>query len=311
MPRWTPLAQFLVEPSYLIAPVGKNNDALDGGVIEQIHKHGESLPTGNQIHLLIYRHCHPFRLNLDGDRFTGPLPRQIHNVLRKGGRKKQGLSIFLTGRGAHDALHLRNKPHIQHPIRFVQNQRFHSIQRQVTPFHKVDQSAGGRNDEINGCLVHFVQLLLVIRTANEGDRFQTGKTPQFGCIGGDLHNQFTRRRNDHARGSPSTAPVNGMVEQIVKDGNQEGSSFAGARLCLADGVITRKGVRQDATLNGRAKLKTQRIDAPLHGRVEIQRLKFYLFSGRGAADSTGSLCAAAFSCRLSCTTVAEKNEREV
>ena len=278
-------AQLLVEPSHLIAPVGKNNDALHGRVIEQIHQHGESLPAGDEIHLLIYR-CrgHPFGLNLDGDRFKGPLPRQIHNVLRKGGRKKQGLSIFLTGRGAHNALHLRNKPHIQHAIRFVQHQRFHSIQCQVTPFHKVDQSARCRNDEINGCLVHFVQLLLVIRTANEGDRFQTGKTPQFGCIGGDLHNQFTRRRNDHrTRFTQVPLPVNGMVEQIVKDGNQEGSSFAGARLCLADGVITRKGVRQDATLNGRAKLKTQRIDAPLHGRVEIQRLKFYLFSGRGSS----------------------------
>ena len=164
------------------------------------------------------------------------------------------------------------------------HQRFHPVQCQVTPLHKVDQSARCRNDEINGCLVHLVQLLLVVRTTNEGDRFQTGKTPQFSCIGGDLHDQFTRRRNDHrARLAQVPLPVKGVVEQIVKDGDQKGSGFAGARLCLADGVITRKGMRQDATLNGRTKLKAQRIDAPLHGCIEIQRLKLYLFSGRGSS----------------------------
>ena len=82
------LTQLLVEPPHLIAPVGKNNDALDGGVFEQIHKHGETLPAGNQIHLLIYR-CrrHPLGLNLNGDGLKGPLPGKIHDVLSKGGRE--------------------------------------------------------------------------------------------------------------------------------------------------------------------------------------------------------------------------------
>ena len=42
-------------------------------------------------------------------------------------------------------------------------------------------------------------------------------------------------------------------------------------------------MRQDATLNRRTKLKAQRIDAPLHRCIKIQRLKLYLFSGRGGS----------------------------
>ena len=74
-----------------------------------------------------------------------------------------------------------------------------------------------------------------------------------------------------------------MAEQIIKDCDQKSSRFTGACLCLADSVITHKGMRQDATLNRRTKLKAQRIDALLHGYIEIQRLKLYLFSGRGSS----------------------------
>jgi hypothetical protein len=64
---------------------------------------------------------------------------------------------------------------------------------------------------------------------------------------------------------------------------RKAAGFAGARLCLTDGVIARKGMRQDLTLYGRAKLKAQRIDALLHGRIELQSLKFHLLSGRGVS----------------------------
>ena len=99
-----------------------------------------------------------------------------------------------------------------------------------------------------------------------------------------MHDQFTRRRNDHrARLAQVPFPVNRVVEQIIKDRDQKGSRFTGTCLCLADSVITHKGMRQDATLNRRTKLKAQRIDAPLHRCIEIQRLKLYLFSGRGSS----------------------------
>ena len=107
---------------------------------------------------------------------------------------------------------------------------------------------------------------------------------QFSGISGDLHDQLTRRRNDHrARLAQIPFPINRVVEQIIKDRDQKGSRFTRACLCLADSVIARKGMRQNATLNGGTKLEAQRIDAPLHGCIELQRLKLYLFSERGSS----------------------------
>ena len=41
------LAQLLVEPAHLIAAVGKNNDAFNCGIIEQIHQHRKAVSAGN------------------------------------------------------------------------------------------------------------------------------------------------------------------------------------------------------------------------------------------------------------------------
>ena len=115
------------------------------------------------------------------------------------------MPIFLSRCGAHNTLNLRNKPHIQHTICFVEDKRFHPVQCQVAPLHEVDQATGGRYDEINGRLIHLAQLFLIIRTTYEGDRFQTREPAQFICIGGDLHHQLTRRRNDHSARLPKVA----------------------------------------------------------------------------------------------------------
>ena len=155
---------------------------------------------------------HPLWFNLDGDGLKRPLPGKIHDVLSESGRKQQRLPIFLAGCSAHNALNLRNKPHVQHTIRLVEDKRFHPIQCQVAPLHEVDQAAGGRNDEINGRLIYLAQLFLIIRTTDEGHRFQTREPAQFGCVSGNLHHQLTSRRNDHsARLTKVTLPLDRVV----------------------------------------------------------------------------------------------------
>ena len=109
------------------------------------------------------------------------------------------------------------------------------------------------------------ELLLIVRAANQGHRFKASETSQLLGVRSNLHDQLSRRRNDHrTRLAEVTLTLNRMTEQIIEDRDEKGSGFTGTGLRLTNRVVTRQGMGQNAPLNRRAELESQGIDTLLH-----------------------------------------------
>ena len=197
-------------------------------------------------------------LDLDGNRLVGPLLRQVDDVLGKGGGEQQGLAILLARGGAHDALDLGDKAHIQHPVRLVQHQYFHMVQVEIAATHEIQQAAGGRHHQVHHRGVQAIELLLVIHAADQGDHLQVGVPRQVNGVLGDLHHQFPGGGDNQGPGFAHEALLlNGIAQQVIENSDQEGGGLAGAGLGLADGIVALQGVGQDGGLDGGAVLEAE------------------------------------------------------
>ncbi len=68
---------------------------------------------------------------------------QAANFGRHGGREKQRLPLRIAQ--LHDAFHIRDEAHVQHPVGLIDYQYIDAAQQQPAAFEMVQQSAGRRN----------------------------------------------------------------------------------------------------------------------------------------------------------------------
>ena len=81
------------------------------------------------------------------------------------------LTAFWRSETIDDPLHVRNETHVQHAIRFVDDQHFNAIQIHDMVAEIVDETAGRRHDKID---VRMEQppLAIVVHAAIDGDRVE-------------------------------------------------------------------------------------------------------------------------------------------
>ena len=155
----------------------------------------------------------------------------------------------------HEPAHVGQKAHVQHPVGFVEHEKFHLVQLQRALFEMIEQTSG-RGDHDVRAGAQFVGLPAVADAAiNHGDfQIREARVIAHGRL--DLRREFARRFQDER------ARAGGIVlAEFGKNGQAERGGFAGAGLRAADDVLAGKHQRDGAELNGRRIHITHRLDA--------------------------------------------------
>ena len=83
----------------------------------------------------------------DLDRIAQHLPGEFNDRLRHGRREKQSLTVFRNLRD--NLLDVANKAHVEHPVGFIENQTFNTIQTQRVGLQEIEQTAGRGDQDID------------------------------------------------------------------------------------------------------------------------------------------------------------------
>jgi len=119
-----------------------------------------------------------------------------------------------------------------------------------------------------------IELLLVVHTTNQRADLETGVATEILGIRRNLHDQFAGRRNYQGAGLPDeTLRLDGVVEQVIENRDQESRCLAGTSLGLADSIVPLQGVRKDLCLDRRTVAKVLLRDAMHHAVHQAQVVK--------------------------------------
>src|SRR3990172_1030165 len=164
--------EYLRKTSHLVFPVTKNQDPLQVQLVDDVVKQGEFLIRGRDIDNLVHRvHSDLLRFNIHRHRVMCPLGGKAGNVFGQRRTKKHGLALF-PGRSAVDDLpDVRDKSHVKHPVRLVDDHHLGLVKDQVASLLEVEEPAGGGHYDIHGNTGQLLPLLFVIHAAEQGDYF--------------------------------------------------------------------------------------------------------------------------------------------
>ena len=136
---------------------------------------------------------------------------------------------------------LRPKTHVQHAIRFIQDEHAHVAQRDEPPFDQVLQTARRRNEDLRTAGT------LRLRAdrgpaVDRGDTQRAGRGERLDLLD-DLGGELTRRHEDQRGRTP------GRARYALDEGDPEGECLAGAGGRRHEDVDAAEGVRQDEVLH--------------------------------------------------------------
>ena len=271
----------------LVTPIGEHNHALAFVGLNEVIKQRVLLVGGNEIyHLLDVVRGLPHRCHFDLDRVQCPPVGQRKDIVGEGGTEQHGLAAFLARRLRNDLAHLRNEPHVEHAVSFVQHQHFDHAKPDGLLADKVDQTTGRCYDYIDDAALKILQLFLIIHATDQRDDFQPGVFAQQLGVLGDLHHQFARWRNDQrTRLADITLFVERVIEEVGDDGSEEGGSLAGPGLGLAGDVVPLQSDRNALCLNGSAILETKVVESPEQGFRQLEITEAHIAHGIGRRRS--------------------------
>ena len=111
----------------------------------------------------------------------------IHQLLdfRFKSRRKQGYPAPLRNEGT-DFLHFIDKSHIQHQIRFIQNEPLYFIKLQAVPAHKIHNTSRSSHDDM-GFLPQRLYLFVYRESAEYGGNLQPSFSSYMKNFIADLH----------------------------------------------------------------------------------------------------------------------------
>ena len=108
-------------------PRGEYNSAFDVAIFQYVHQYRVLLVVKQHVRPLLHLRRRLAQSELNCHRVAKEFVRQRPHPIRHGGGEQQGLAFFPTVRSdAHDVL---VEPHVQHPIRLIQDQ--HLQRREV------------------------------------------------------------------------------------------------------------------------------------------------------------------------------------
>ena len=121
------------------------------------------------------------------------------DLRRHGGGEKQGLAG--ERHKLADALDIRNEPHVEHPVGFIDDENFDCGQEQLAAFGKI-QKAAGRRDQDVGAPHDLGFLVAEGNAANEQCNVELMVNPVAGETFLDLRGKFAGRLQDQGARHP-------------------------------------------------------------------------------------------------------------
>ena len=161
------------------------------------------------------------------------------------GREQHGLAFHRHH--FHNAADVRQEPHVEHPVGFVQHEKLQSCKIPKPAAHQIQQPPGRGDDDVHTGMQRLN--LRAFADAAINRRHAQGEMPAVGAdILFDLDDQLPGRRQDqHA----DTAFLPGVdhAGQFAQNRQREGRRLAGAGLRNPDQILSRKNQRDSCRLN--------------------------------------------------------------
>jgi hypothetical protein len=150
----------------------------------------------------------------------------------------------MIGALLHDAPHVREEAHVQHPIRLVEHEELDPVEPCVAPVNVIQQPSRCGDDHIHAILQR-VHLLLVAHAAVDDGDAEIREARVVAESRLHLRRQLASRlQHEHARTRLVRA-------ELGEDGQCERRRLARARLRAPDDIGAREHERDGAELDGR------------------------------------------------------------
>ncbi len=275
-------AELVEEALGVVAAVDEADHAARVVALEDVEEKGELLIFGDDIDDLfdcIYGDV--FRFDDDRGRVAGPGGCEAANIVAEGCAEEERLPFIFVRGGVDDGAHVGDEAHIEHAVSFVEDEDFDAAQVEVAAAFEVNEATGRCGDDVHALRVELGLLLFVIHSAEDRDGVDARVGAELGGIFVNLDAEFARGGEDEgARVAGLTRLPVGVAQDVVEDGEEEGSGFAGAGLALAECVAAFEGFGEDSGLDRCAVGEFQVGDAShdFIGQAEIVEARF-AFSG--------------------------------
>ena len=206
--------------------------------------------------------------DLNGDRLPQNPRGQPFDLRRHGGGEKEGLA--LGGAETDNLFDVRKKTHVQHSVHFVEDQVGKVGQVDFALVHEIEEPTRGGHHDVDPALDLFALATVANAAVDQAD-------PQAGMFGklfqslGDLVGQLPRRFQNESAESAG-------LFQVLKNGQGEGGSFAGAGLGGADQVLAGEGDGDRLSLNRSGFLEAKLFHGLEDRGSQLERGKFHRIS---------------------------------
>ena len=207
--------------------------------------------------------------DLDHFRRALEFVRQRFDLARERGREHQRLALLRQR--FHDPPDRREEAHVEHAVRFIEDEKFEPGEIRVALPHQIDQPARRRDDQFDPGAQR-----LDLRTLAHAAEDRRHAQRQMFRVGAhvflDLHHQLARRR-DHQRAHPAPLPFAEPSSEMMQNRQDEGRRLAGAGLRDADDIAPGENLRNGGRLDRRRLGVTSFLDGFEDAVVETERTK--------------------------------------
>ena len=240
----------LDQPVHLVTGVGEDEGAPAGLRAEEPQQEAELLVAPRVVEELLHAlHGHLLRRDRDLRGVVHELVGQLEHPERERGREQERLAGLGRGQAAEDPPDVGDEPHVEHPVRLVEDEHFHAGRRPGALLQVVDQAPGGPDQEVDRPLER-VALLDVVDAAEDERGPEPREPPELPRVRVDLDHQLARGRDDERAGRPLAGVGRRVPEEPRERRDQERRGLAGARLGLARHVLAPEGHRERRFLDG-------------------------------------------------------------
>ena len=247
----------------LVARVGEDEDppALLGR--EQAQQEAELLVAPRVVeHLLDALDGHLLRRHRDLRGVVHELVGELEDAEGQGGREQEGLPRLGRRQPAEDPPDVGDEPHVEHPVRLVENEHLDPGRRPRALLQVVDQPPGRPDQEVERALER-LPLLDVVHAAEDERRAETREAAELPRVRIDLDDELPRGRDDQGARRRLAGSGRRVTEEPGEGRDQERRRLAGAGLGLAGHVLAAEGDGQRRFLDGRRGREPGGLDALL------------------------------------------------
>jgi len=287
--------EIVLQSQVHVLAVAEDDDPLIRFVAEQIKQQCEFLVAQHREEgLLDVFADHVFGFALEHNRVGQPVGGEAEDVVFQRRRKEQRLAVSLFGQLGDDPLHIGDEPHVEHPVRLVDDQHFHFGEVEVAATRIVDDPPRRADHQIDRAGQR-PALLLVVHAAEDDDAVEAGEDAErFGVLV-NLHRQLAGRgQHQAARLSGLAFAFERIVEETGEGGEKERGGLAGSGLRFSGEVAVFQQRRERQRLDRRAVFESGVLDAvlnlfvqrqveeahlPLHRRNVVQRRRMLRLRG--------------------------------